>query len=148
MEICAIEVDKEGILFYNPKYKSEVMNWDSKNSVDAAASDDGGSHRRYNRQNQEPADCPGHFIGFPLSDMGVWNCGPALICDTDILSGYRIVSFISYACPWGRRYQIVFHDWEYLEYKNFVLLYRVVFFNRCCFISNQIIISQKSDCTS
>lgn len=135
-------------MFYNPNYKSEVMNWGSKDSVDAVAFDDGGGHGCDIRQNQEPADWPWHFDRFLFSDMGVWDQGPILICDSDSLSGYRTISFISDACARRRRHQTVFHDWEYLELENSMLLYGVVLFDWSCSISYKTTISKESGRTS
>lgn len=45
-------VDKEKNMIYNPKYKSEVMNWSAETFVDAVAADDSGCHGYYIRQNQ------------------------------------------------------------------------------------------------
>ena len=38
-------------------------------------------------------------------------------------SGYSIFSIISYACPWGRRYQIIFRNQQCLYLSTIILLY-------------------------
>lgn len=39
-------------MIYNPKYKSEVMNWGVEDLVDAVAADDSGCHGYYIRKDQ------------------------------------------------------------------------------------------------
>ena len=46
------QVDKRKNLFYNPKYKSEVMNWGVEISVDAVVAANSGCHGCYIGQNQ------------------------------------------------------------------------------------------------
>ena len=101
------------------------MNWGFKDFVDAAVAADSCFHGYSYRQGQEPADLSWYWHRFFISNMGVWNDGPILVRSADLLSGYHIISFISYACAWRRRHQIVFHDWEYLELESVMLLYEI-----------------------
>lgn len=116
--------------------------------MDAVAADIGGGHGCPYRQGQEPADLPRIGDRNPVSDMGVWSQGFILICSTDLISGYHIISFISYACAGRRRYQIVFHDREYLELKDFVLLYVFFISGRSGFFFGEAAASKKSFYTS
>lgn len=135
-------------MLYNPKYKSEVMNWDFKIFVDTVAAADCNCHGSWHRQGQEPADLSGAVYRHFVSNMGVWTLGPLLICGADTLSGYRIISFILDACAGRRRYQTVFRNWVYLESEIFVLLYVFFFSDRSCFFLGKAALSKKSNCTS
>lgn len=58
----------------------------------------------------EQADRHRSYDGIFLSDNGASDLGRVLFSSERIGSGYSFISFISNACPWGRRHQIIFHD--------------------------------------
>ena len=124
------------------------MWWGVKGFVDTVAADLSGGHGYPYRQGQEPADLPRDDHGNPVSDMGVWSQGHFLICDADLNSGYRIISFISHACAGRRRYQIVFHDRKYLELEDFMFLYDFFISGRSSILFGEAAASKKSFHTS
>ena len=124
------------------------MYWDNKDYVDAVAADNSRGHRYPYRQGQEPVDLSGDDFGCTVPDLGTGNQGPVLICDADNLSGYRIVSIISYACAWRRRYQVVFHVRKYLGFQNFMLLYVFFISDRSSYFFDEAVVSKKSVCAS
>lgn len=107
-------VDKYRIKLYNPSYKDgEVMYWKSKICSAVLLVDNSSGTGFSVGEDFKQTDCHRSYrrIGFPIDRIS--DLGRILLSQEHIRSCNSFISFISNACPWGRRYQIIFHDRQY-----------------------------------
>lgn len=85
----------------------------------------------------EQADCHRSDYRISFSGDGTSGLGHMVFSSERIGSDNSFVSFISNACPWGRRHQIIFHDRQYTYILGIIKVHVIWFFDcrsRCSFI--------------
>ncbi len=86
------------------------MDWKYQTLAAVLFADSGGVAGSSERQGIKQADCRRSYDGPFIWPFGTPGMGCVLFSQEHIGSCHSFLSFISNACPWGRRYQIIFHD--------------------------------------
>ena len=105
----------------------EVVHWNSSGSLFIQPVSCGSSRRHSVWQGFEPAGCRRAFGRNCISGHRASGLGHILFSWECIDSRHSFISFISNACPWGRRHQIIFHGRKFSYDKGVIFLHGLQF---------------------
>ena len=104
------------------------MNWKHKIHAAVLSADFCSGAGHWVWEDFEQTHCRGTFYRDPVSDVWVWVPGRILFSGEYFNPYHSFISFISNACPWGRRHQNIFHDRKHTYNRRIVQMYGV----QCC----------------
>lgn len=109
---------------------SEVMNWKSKDSAVVFYYIFGSSAGYSVWKDFQPTYRHRTVYRIFISDYGISGSGRIFFSKEHICSGDSFISIVSNACPWGRRYQIIFRDRQYTYNSGIIQMYGIWVFDR------------------